>query len=313
MYCTKTMNQESDSQESDEGSCVVKWDSGVEEYEPLVGTKGRPTMTQQVEAMMSEQDSEDSSESDDSDNDRGSLKRADHHNRRSNTLTQFLINDDAKDSELMEIDLDELQSVQNGQNDHARGNDGSFTQYLREENDDDDIELLNIDLSNTQSLPPKSKEKDATPKINSGNKNADQFESTAFQLTFHQRQQMEENRVNALAKLKGKNKIMIEQRQRMEDNRVKALAKRKANARIASGRAKSIGNGHGTKNYSSSASVVVSPPLSRSNFNNVPMLHNGKILIVRGAQHGDATVAMDESVVLVRDPHNVSLFLCQKN
>ena len=187
MYCTKTMNQESDSQESDEGSCVVKWDSGVEEYESLVGTKGRPTMTQQVEAMMSEQDSEDSSESDDSDNDRGSLKRADHHNRRSNTLTQFLINNDAEDSELMEIDLDELQSVQNGQNDHARGNDGSLTQYLREENDDDDIELLKIDLSNKQSLPPKSKEHDATPKINSGNTNADQFESTAVQLTIQQR------------------------------------------------------------------------------------------------------------------------------
>ena len=99
----------------------------------------------------------------------------------------------------------------------------------------------------------------------------------------------------------------------MEDNRVKALAKRKANARIASGRAESTGNGHGTKNYSSLASVVVSPPLSRSNVNNVPMLYNGKILTLRGAQHGDATVAMDESVVLVRDPHNVSLFLCQKN
>ena len=313
MYCTKTMNQESDGQETDGGSCVVKWDSDVEEYESLVGIKDRPTMTQAVEAMMSEQDREDSSASDDSDNDRGSLKRADLHNRRSNKLTQFLINDNVKDSELMEIDLDELQSVQNGQNDHARGNDGSFTQYLREENDDDDIELLNIDLSNTQSLPPKSKEKDATPKINSGNKNADQFESTAVQLTFQQRQQMEENRVNALAKLKGKNKITIEQRQRMEDNRVKALAKRKANARIASGRAKSIGNGHGTKNYSSLASVVVSPPLTRLNVNNVPMLHNGEILIVRGAQHGDATVAMDESVVLVRNPHNVSLFLCQKN
>ena len=155
MYCIKTMNQESDSQESVGGSCVVKWDSDVEEYESLVGIKDRPTMTQEVEVMMSEQDSEDSSESDDSDNDRGSLKRADHHNCRCNTLTQFLINDDAKDSKLMEIDLDELQSVQNGQNDHARGNDGSFIQYLREENDDDDIELLKIDLSNKQSLPPK--------------------------------------------------------------------------------------------------------------------------------------------------------------
>ena len=302
MYCTKTMNQESDSEESVVGSCVVKWDSDVEEYESLVGIKGRPTMTQEVWAMMSEQDSEDSSESDDSDNDRGLLKRADHHNRRSNTLTQFLINDDAKDSELMEIDLDELQSVQNGQNDHARGNDGSLTQYLREENDDDDIELLKIDLSNKQSLPPKSKEHDATPKINSGNT-----------ITIQQRQRMEENRAKALAKREGKNIITIEQRRRMEDNKVKALAKRNANARIASGRAESTGNGHGTKNYSSLASVVVSPPLSRSNVNNVPMLRNGKILILRGAQHGDATVAMDESVVLVRDPHNVSLFLCQKN
>ena len=128
----------------------------------------------------------------------------------------------------------------------------------------------------------------ATPKIHLGNTNADQSESAAVQLT-------------------------LKQRQRMEENRVKALAKRKANARIASGRAKSIANGHGTKNYSSLASVVVSPPLSRSNVNNVPMLRNGKILILRGAQHGDATVAMDESVILVRDPHNVSLFLCQKN
>ena len=54
MYCTKTMNQESDGQESDGGSCVVKWDSDVEEYESLVGIKDRPTMIQAVEAMMSE-------------------------------------------------------------------------------------------------------------------------------------------------------------------------------------------------------------------------------------------------------------------
>ena len=176
MYCTKTMNQESDGQESDRGSFVVKWDSDVGDYESLLGIKDRPTMTQVVEVMMPSSASADSSASDNSDNDRVSLKRADHHNRRSNTLTQFLINNDAKDSKLMEIDLDKLQSVQNGQNDHARGNDGSFTQYLREENDDDDRELLNIDLSNTQSLPQKRKEHDATPKIHLGNTNTNQSE-----------------------------------------------------------------------------------------------------------------------------------------
>ena len=101
MYCTRMMNQESDGE-----SCVVKWDSDVGDYESLVGINDRPTMTQVVEAMIPSSDSEDSLASDNSDNPRVSLKRADHHNRRCNTLTQFLINDDAKDSELMEIDLD---------------------------------------------------------------------------------------------------------------------------------------------------------------------------------------------------------------
>ena len=96
-----------------------------------------------------------------------------------------------------------------------------------------------------------------------------------------------------------------EERRRTEENRAIAYA------RLACGRAKINAHGHGTKKNSSSASVVVSPPLSRLNQHNVPMLQNGKILLLRGAQHGDATVAMNESVVLVREPHNVSLFQCQ--
>ena len=105
----------------------MKWDSDVGDYKSLLGIKDHPTMTQVVEAMILSSDSEDSSASDNSDNPRVSLKRADHHNRRSNTLTQFLSCDDAKDSELMEIDLDKLQSVQNGRIYHSRGSDGSFT------------------------------------------------------------------------------------------------------------------------------------------------------------------------------------------
>ena len=54
-----------------------------------------------------EQDSKDSSSSDNCDDNvspRVLLKRVDHHNCRCNTLTQFLINDDIKDSNLMEIE-----------------------------------------------------------------------------------------------------------------------------------------------------------------------------------------------------------------
>ena len=153
---------------------------------------------------MPSSDSKDSSASDNSDNPRVLLKRADHHNCRCNTLTQFLINDDAKDSDLMEIDLEKLQAVQNGWSGHSKSDYGPFTQYLREENDHDDKELLKIDLSKIQSLPQNRKEHDATPKINLANTNANKSESAAVQLTMLQRQHMEENRAKAVAKRKAK-------------------------------------------------------------------------------------------------------------
>ena len=109
----------------------MKWDTDVSYYKSLVGLKDSPTMTQEVEVMIPLNDSEDSLSSDDSDNPRVPLKCADHHNCRCNTLTQFLINDDAKDSDLMEMDLDNLQSVQNEWNDHSRGNDGPPNTWVK--------------------------------------------------------------------------------------------------------------------------------------------------------------------------------------
>ena len=118
-------------QESDKESCVVKWaDTDKSKYESLVSLKGRSTMTQEVEAIMLEQGTNDSSSSDDNDSNvslRVSLKRVDHHNRNCNTLTQFLHNNDDKDSKMMEINIDKLQS----------GNNNTLTQSIVNDSDND--------------------------------------------------------------------------------------------------------------------------------------------------------------------------------
>ena len=87
-------------QESDKESCVVKWaDTDKSEYESLVSLKDCLTMTQEVEAIMLEQGTNDSSSSDDNDSNvslRVSLKCVDYHNCWCNIITQFLIKDDDK-------------------------------------------------------------------------------------------------------------------------------------------------------------------------------------------------------------------------
>ena len=124
---------------SDESSCVVKWDDSLTEYEATI-SKGR-SMTQEVEEMVEEQmdiSSKGSSFSDISD-DKSAMK---------SSLTLELKDPDSPVNDGYTEPMADI-GVSASKPPSPRCSKATLTQYLEDNNDDND--LLNIDLGEIQS------------------------------------------------------------------------------------------------------------------------------------------------------------------